>query len=344
MTSTILESHAENSDGPNCFSGTVTGPGCTPADTPTAPYPAKTAFTSYSLDMYLFTWEPYGGTGYWNYGTLGRLGWYDDGVKQGMLALVNLSSGWLNTTVSAATTPTYAANVGQFTATSIDMHDGTNLNVGDGIWVQTCTIGVDGGECDLANGHRFSTGRISAINTSTKLITYDLGNSDFGDGDHVPVVGEDLWAGCVYAAGGPFCSRQTLRMQIFDPDQYAEVIATTRQPYDVVYTEDIDATTLFHHYGSPATGGGIRGSMPGLYNRNVVSVIPDPDRNQIIVFFVGAEELSGVTVHLAYVLDVSQAAPPPFSPAIPLSAGAVAFVGLLSRRSLRVQPRARRVM
>lgn len=343
--STLLEAHAENSNGPNCMSSTANGPGCTPALAPTAPYHAKTAFAAYSMDMYGWTWDPYDGHGWWTYEMAPRIGWYDDGVKQGVFIPFTMPSGWLNTTVSSATTPTYDAGtgIGTFTASAIDMHDGSNLNPGDAFWVQTCTTAIDGANCETTNGKKLTIAIATAVNPSTNLVTYQQFGLDHGNGTsgYKPIVGGPVWAGCIYAHGGPGCSRYTVRMQIYDPAQYAEVINSTRQPYNVQYVEEADGTTLFDRYGSPQSGEGVRGSIAAgtSYSRSGPSaVIPDPDRHQIVVFWPGATVLPGVQQHLAYVLDVSQALPSPVPaqaslPLVPLGLGALVSWRLGSRRA-----------
>jgi hypothetical protein len=340
-SSTLLESHEQNSTGPNCMSSTINGPGCTPATSPTTPYPARMLFDDYSYDLYGFTWEPNGARGYWGV-TGGPMTWYDDGVKYGVLAPIVTSSGWLNTTVSASPAPSYNTGtfIGELTVPTIDMHDGSNLNPGDAFWVQTCTVGVHTG-CADENGNKLTIAIVDSVDVGAKRITYHAFSSGSGvdpsNSNHTPIVGGVVWAGVVYAHGSPGSSRTTARLQIYDPARYAEVVATTRNPWEVEYAEEIDATTLFHHFGSPATGSGIRGSMaaPESYSRVPASIIPDPARNQIIVFWSGAENGIGSATHLAYVLDVSQAPPAPVPfPVLTLAAGAAvwAFPVLLARR------------
>jgi hypothetical protein len=343
-SSTLLESHAQNSTGPNCMSSTINGPGCTPGTSPTTPYPARMLFDDYSYDLYAFTWEPSGARGWWSF-TGGPLAWYDDGVKYGVVAPITTSSGWLNTTVSASPAPTYNTGtfIGELTVPTLDMHDGSNLNPGDAFWVQTCVVGTHTG-CADENGNKLTIAIVDSVDTGTKRITYHAFSSGSGvdpsNSNHTPIVGGVVWAGVVYAHGSPGSSRSTARLQIYNPAQYAEVVATTRESYEVEYAEEIDATTLFSHFGSPATGSGIRGTMaaPESYSRSPSSVIADPDRNQIIVFWTGATNGIGVQQSMAYVLDVSQAAPAPSPfPIVPLAAGAAVWVtgALTSGRSRR---------
>jgi hypothetical protein len=183
-------------------------------------------------------------------------------------------------------------------------------------------------------------GTITAVNSGTKRITYRARFLDFGDGTtlHVPRVGGYVWMGCVYAHGGPACSRNTIRMQTYNPAHLGEVTAAggaTRESWQVEYVEDASGHTLFHHYGNPTAGTGSRGSLEAQFSfaRNVSAVIPDPDRNQIIVVWTGAENTIGAAKNLFYVLDVSQAVPASLSNVTLLVlVGALWTVGNLSRR------------
>jgi hypothetical protein len=316
--------------GPTCDSGDDQMPdvGCTPSQAPTAPYAAKQLFADYSMTTYGWAWTPYAGQGWWTTSTGGRIGWYDDGVKHGVIVPYHTPSGWLNTTVSASTTPTGT----QFTATSIDMHDGSNLNVNDGIWIETCTIGVDGAGCEQTNQKNLSTSYVTAIDTGTKLVTYGVMSADFGSGNHLPVVGGKVLAGCIYAHGGQHCSRGIPRLQVYDPAQYAEVAASTRELYDVQYTDEADMSAVWHHFGSPAAGGGVNQNapIPGTAQRFVNAIIPDPDRQQYIVFMNGAESTPS---SMAYVMSVDHSAPDPMPfPVLPLAAGAALWTVGRGRR------------
>jgi hypothetical protein len=333
---TWLARYEQNNVGPHC--ALDTGPGCNPSTVAVAPYPAKTLFNDYSYDLYDFTYEPRLGTenGWWGAESLPVLDWYDDGVRHGVIVPFTMPSGWINTTVSASPAPSYntGTGVGEMTLPTIDMNDGSNINVGDVLWVKTCTEALDGANCEeppnVSEQLNFmSEAYVTAIDTGTKRVTYQILSTDSGDGTsgHVPVVGGPVWMGCQYKGGSPGCSRNTLRAQIYNPAQYAEVIASTRNVYDVIYAEEVDFTQEIHHFGSPATGSGMigskRGGCCGNEQANVAGVMADPDAHQIIIAMRGARNIGGGTTQsLYYVFDVSQAPPAPIPfPVMPLAAG-----------------------
>ncbi len=308
-TTTLLEAHESNGTGPNC-----TNPsglpliGCTPGTAPTNPKPAEMAFTGYSASMFDQDWDPYGGHGWWGWEAGGSPGWYDDGVKQGVLVPMSNPSGWINTTILASPSPTGSGSGGTFSVADTDMHDGYDLNPGDLIWVQTCTPGVDAG-CLTANLQQFSISRVDSVNTGTGAIAYTVLNGDSGSGTHVPVSGGGIYAGCVYAHGSPTCSRQTWLIQTYNPAQYAEVIAMTRQPYAVRYVEEAAWTDPYTVYGAPSTGAGVQPSIVG--NRGVVATMPDPSAQQIMISINNATTGIGVMRSAIYVYDVAHSTPSP---------------------------------
>lgn len=323
----VLERHGPLVSGPNCWGGNGnagTGLGCTPGGAPGTIKAAQSSFAAYSVDMYTQTWDPYGGHGWHTWDTTHSMAWYDDGVKYGVVVPFSTPSGWLNTTVAAASSPT------SFTATSLDMNDGTPVQVGDLLWVQTCTVGVESG-CDTTNGNHLSFARVTAVNQGTKVIDFtNIGADPSTGGTHTPVVGGVLYGGGVYAHGSPTTSRFTWRFQIYDPAQYAEVKAGTRAVSEVTYTEEADFTGVVSQFGNPMSnpqGGG--GSVLGP--RGAVSTMADTTAHQIMVVVNSANTNP---VNVVYVLDVSQAAPWPVKPIlIPLAAGFAVFsLGSLLRR------------
>lgn len=303
----ILERHGPLSGGPTCTSGgsnNGSGLGCTPSGTPGTIKAAQTAFADYSVDMYGTTWDPYGGHGWHTWETIHSMGWYDDGVKYGVVVPYATPSGWINSTVAAGT-----VSSSQFTATTLDMHDGTPIQVGDLMWVQTCTPGVEA-NCSFTNGNHLSRIRVATVDQGTKVVTFTNNSAPTGvAGPHVPIVGGSLYAGAVYAHGDPASSRFTFRMQIYDPAQYAEVKATTRGVSDVVYAEDVDFSSLISAqfgapYPSPAGGGG----EPRVGGMGPNTTMVDTTAHQIMIVM---NNVNNNPQNVVYVLDVSQARPKP---------------------------------
>jgi hypothetical protein len=146
----------------------------------------------------------------------------------------------------------------------------------------------------------------------------------------VPVVGEHAFLGCLYAEGTPACSRYVPRIQIYDPAQYAEVIATTRQPYDVKYIEEADFSSVISQFGSPTSGAGMPSSLSPVAAKSPVAVMPDPDHHQVMIAINNAK-LSGAFATAVYILNVSQVVPHPILPLVNLG---MALMGLFSGRSV----------
>ena len=274
---TLMSNYGTNDIGPTCASA---GLGCTPSQAPTTPYPQQAAYTNYSFYMYQPDWDPYGGHGWVGFAASAGVTWYDDGVKHGIVMPMLLTEGWASTTVSASTSPT------AFTAASTSTHDGLNINPGDVIWVTTCTSAIDGPGCDggpTGNNEDKSFGPVTAVNTSTGAITWTPTFGDGGNGTsgHLPVPGASVWHGCVYAHGEPQCSRGTYRMQIFDPNVYAQVIAGSIQSYEPVASDDQEIdTTLMTTFGSPSAGSGVG---QGSAATSIVGTMSDPTAQQVIV-------------------------------------------------------------
>ena len=288
-SSTLLESHLANGNGPNCSTRKV---GCTPSRAPSAPFAARQAFANYSVDMYVTTWDPYDGRGFFTWDTFFSMDWYDDGAKHGIVVPLVTPSGWLNTTVSASPAPT--ANT--FTIPTVDMHDGAALKAGDIIWVQTCTPGAVAG-CATLNNNHLAFARVTSA-TATGAITFSAMYTDGTGANHPPVEGGAVYAGCIYAHGTPTCTRYTWRMQIYDPSQYAEVIRGSRHPSEVTYAEDADFTKIISHFGVPMSNPGyVGGTQP-------IATMADPAAKQIMIAVANAKPGGGG--QLIYVLNVGQ--------------------------------------
>jgi hypothetical protein len=322
---TVLSRYVQNSNGPNCigfrtsFEEGGSGTGCTPNTPPTAPYPAKMAFNNYSKDMYGPDWNPYnGGNGWFGFDTLFSIGWYDDGVKNGIVVPIAAPEGWANTTILASPAPTINTSdvynqTGTMTVASTSTHDGLNMNPGDRIWIQTCTPGVDPGMCDTVNGHNFSSAIIDSVNVATGQVAFHIYiGTDFGSGNHKPVVGGAVYLGCVYMHGYPGCSRGTYRLQIYDPALYAQVAAGTRQPYDISYNQEMDLNPFVPGLGSPESGrGGADPQVAGF----PISTITDTGARQIIIAFANENPPPYHGGNAIYVFNVGpNAVTPPIAP------------------------------
>lgn len=302
VSSTTMEYHLPNAVGPNCFNA---GPGCTPSQAPTTPYPSQIAYTTYSEDIYPESWVPYAGHGWAGFGTTGHLGWYDDGTKQGIVDIVITKEGWASTTIVSSSSATAAV------LASTSTHDTFQMNPGDHLWLQTCTPGVDPG-CTTPNLDHFSEVTLSTVNTGTGAITYTVDSGDFGSGNHFGVPGGPAYFGCVYAHGSPTCSRATLRMQIFDPAQYAQVIANTLAQYSVVASDDAEIDTgLITNLGSASAGAGIAQAAGGATGSQIVAVIPDATAHDVLVAVSSIGNFGSVASDIIYVLHVNHAVPAP---------------------------------
>ncbi len=322
---TVLSKYGQNSSGPNCHnfrtSVTASGPGlgCNPTKAPTAPLHAKMSFNNYSTDMYAPDWNPYqGGNGWFNNSTQFSMGWYDDGVKQGVVVPFLTTAGWANTTVLASPAPTYSTTSGYYPSgvmyvASTSTHDGNNMNPGDWIWIQTCAIGIDPNCAEGGNNRHLSFAVVDSVNPSTGAVAYHIMSPDFSTGSHAPVPGGAVYHGCLYAHGAPTCSRATYRLQIYDPAQYAQVIAGTRQAYDVTYNQEMDLTTFVKGFGSPSMGKGVEF---GNEHHAPVSVMTDPAAHQIMIAFTNDSTSLYSVSNAIYVFNVGPNAvtPPVASP------------------------------
>src|SRR6185369_5099682 len=101
-----------------------------PTQAPTDPQPAQMAFHDYSDPMYA-DWDPWQGHGWYNFGTSFSIGWYDDGVKNGVIVPIQTTEGWALPTVLASPAPTLNAQdpyhaVGTMYVSSTNTHDGLN--------------------------------------------------------------------------------------------------------------------------------------------------------------------------------------------------------------------------
>ncbi|MES2315749.1 MAG: dockerin type I repeat-containing protein [Patescibacteria group bacterium] len=324
---TVLAQYGQNPVGPTC---SVLGLGCTPTQAPTAPYPAKLGLNTYSKSMYEPDWDPWQGHGWFGFNSTFSMGWYDDGAKQGIVVPILAPEGWANTTVLASPAPTIDNSgfyqTGVFYVPSTSTHDGLNINTGDLIWVKTCRFGVDPGCDSNANGRDFSFMVVDSVNPSTGKIAYHNLNSDFGSGDHKPIVGGEVLDGCIYMHGEPSCSRGVFLLQIYDPAQYAQVIAGTRQPYDVSYNQEIDMSSLVPGFGCPNCGHGVNYGYLGTETYPPVSTITDPLAHQMMIAFKNGNNPLYQVSDAIYVFNVGPNAvtPPTASPGTPPPAPAPA--------------------
>lgn len=316
-TITALEQHPANSSGPNCVDSPTTAAyqiGCTPVQTPTNPLPKLMAFTNYSTAVYNVGWDPYAGHGWYSYGTYFSTGWYDDGVKAGILNPIEAASGWINTTALSSPLPAGTYPNYSFRITSVAMHDGFNLNPGDLIWVQSCTPGVDS-NCLTANADHMSGAVIDTVNPATGDVTYHVSSVVGPDSSALcsPVItatcgrvipGGTVVAGGIYAHGTPDFTRGTYRLQITDPARITEVIGGTRSTWDVPYAEEIDLTTYVKALGAPSLGGGAS-TLP-LGHKWPVSTMIDTANHQFMVAFNKVNDgAGGVDQVVIYVFNVS---------------------------------------
>ncbi|MES2315756.1 MAG: dockerin type I domain-containing protein [Patescibacteria group bacterium] len=313
----VLAEYPANGIGPTCFIPNSTGIyGCTPTQPPTPPYPAQMSFNQYSNTTYPEGWTPYAGHGWYTFGTAGSIGWYDDGIKGGVVVPTEVMEGWANPTILANPAPSVTNNGanGTMYLSSVSTNDGNNMNVGDLIWVKTCTVGVDGPGCFVANGNDISFAVIDAVDPSTNRVDYHNAGYDSGTGNHAPVPGGLVYFGSSYFHGSPSYSRGTYRLQVYDPAQYAEVIAGTRLPYNVRYDTEMDLTTLVKGFGCPScAGGGVKNQ--GIDAHNPVSTITDPAAHQIMIAFKGGDGLIGVIANAVYVFNTgSNSVTPPTAP------------------------------
>jgi hypothetical protein len=278
-----------NATGPRCDGGAAPWfLNCTPPQAPTTPYHMKMAFTGYS-SLYA-TWQPYGGVGYYGFGTSFIPAWYDErptgGSRYGILIPMRQTSGWLEDEVQASPAPAKSGSDISFTVAAVDTHDGYTPNIGDWMAVETCVVGVDT-LCDTTNNNHLSIGRVSAINTSTKRITVTVTSFDSAtSGLHEPVVGGEVKLGCLYIRGSfVTCSRGAYRLQVIDPAQLGEVAAGSRNHYDVIYSSEADiTTTLIPNRGGPhdTTDGGLQFCC-GTNEDAIFSVIPDAPNKRVYV-------------------------------------------------------------
>jgi hypothetical protein len=305
--STTLEQFTANGGGGPTCSNDVNYfvIGCTPAITTiSAPYPKQIAYTTYSRATYSTDWEPYpvgapthGWAGFLSYGSSD---WYDDGVKRGVVTALVTPEGWINETVSSSTSAT------NFVASATSTHDGLNMNVGDIIQVQTCTVGVDPG-CNGDQSHFSSQARITSINTSTHAVGMTVTSQDGSSGNHFPVPGGPVSFGCFYSFGTPTCSRWEIRMQIDDPSDLALVAGGSTQPYAVVAADDEEIDqTLITSFGSPTSGSGA--NFNAEQEAGPSSVIADTTGHNIIVAFI---DYGNPTSDVIYVLHIAEPMPDP---------------------------------
>jgi hypothetical protein len=320
---TVLAKYGQNNVGPNCSTNgnSPTGPGsglgCTPTEAPTAPYAAKLGLSTYSKDMYAPDWDPWQGHGWFGFSTAFNMGWYDDGIKNGIVVPILAPEGWTTPTILGNPAPTFdtpSKNIyyktGTLYVSSTSTHDGNNINPGDMIWIQTCTPGVDTG-CEVLNGRQLSFAIVDSVSSSTGRISFHLMDSDYGSGNHLPVIGGKIYHGCLYAHGSPTCSRGVYRLQIYDPAQYAEVVSGARQPYDVTYDQEIDMTSLVPGFGCPSCGSGVK---IGTEHHGPVSTMPDPLAHQIMIAFDDGNSPPYLSSNAIYVYNVGpNAVTPPIA-------------------------------
>lgn len=302
---TVLLRYFNNPTGPSCAGH---GIGCVPPVAPTNPNPAQMAFNKYSMDQFNDDWDPYAGHGWWNSDAGGVGNWYDDGVKTGIIYSMSSPSGWINTTISASPAPTISGTgtagdpyIVNFTVPTIDFNDGTNIQVGDALWIQTCTpIGSSG--CELDNLRYVSQVEVIAINTSTNRITAVITSVDFGSGTHLPVVGGIVWGGVIYAHATPQPSRVTFLMQIYSPFTLTPVVGGNT--YDPIYNSEFTLSGpggMVNYFGYP--GGASPGvKFPGSLPTNVL--VDNVNKKIILVYRYGKTNI-GTNANLMVVLNVS---------------------------------------
>jgi hypothetical protein len=285
---------------------------------PTAPYPLKTAHKTYSAAGDTSDWDPYPNvtptTGYFARGFLKSV-IYDDGVKAGYVVPFAMPHGFVNTTVLASPAPTFTATCYlsfyhclSFSISSTSTGNGTNIQVGDLMWVQTCVIGTDGAGCTDVNQNYLSFMIVDTVNTGTGAITGHINFIDSGDGTtgHVPVVGGHVYLSLVYAHAEPDISRLTGRLMIFPLSQLGEVKTGARQKYDVTYNEDVDwqASGLLPGFGTIIKNHDQ--DTIGPWKIVPSGVFADPGRHKIIIAINSARHGVGVSsVPVIHVLSVA---------------------------------------
>jgi hypothetical protein len=298
---TTLARYSSNPAGPTCCSGgDMSGAhlGCTPSQAPTPPYPAYTSFTRYSVDKYSEDWDPYDGHGWFVTDAAPAMDWYDDGVKSGLVVALQMPAGWVNATVNASPAPTSDGVNITFSIPSTSTHDGYQIEVGNLMWIQTCTPGVESG-CDTGNNDHLSFVVVDSVNAVTGAIEAHIVSYDFGNGAHTPVVGGAALLGTLYAHGAPIASRVTLRLQVYDPTQLGEVALGNRAPYDVRFHEEMDLTQWLSGFGSPNVNTVNENGSP-TYHGPIVT-LADPTAHQIIIVLGNGNQ----TASAFYVIDVA---------------------------------------
>ncbi len=271
----------------------------------TTPYAAQMAYAGYSYDQYASDWDPSGGHGWWSSFTGGNGNWYDDGSKTGFLYALGTTSGWLKQTILASPAPTGNGTTVAFSVASTSTHDGANLQAGDLIWVTTCTVGVAG--CSTTNADDKAFVIVDTVNTSTGAVTGHItvcavdSNNDciVVSGGQKPVAGGEAWEGAIYSHGSPRPSRATMRLQIYDPADFAAVVDGD-PTYSPVYAEEVDLSAYVPQLGCPGC------AIPGLdISGGPSSVQVDPDNHKVIIFFRNGKTAIGVSYTLGVVFDVA---------------------------------------
>ncbi len=296
---TVLARYTGNpsSSGPTCDGNNGYTLGCDNSSRPpTGLQPARMAYATQSMNAYGVDWDPYGGHGWWSSWAGGPGNWYDDGEKTGLVYAMAVSAGWLYQTVLASPAPTVSYPNVTFSITSTSTHDGHHLAAGDVIWVTTCRVGVDT-HCVSDNNDDQAFVTVDTVNTSTGAVTGHITECETDDpltcsgSDHKPVVGGTVKHGVVYAHGGPRPSRQTLRLQIYDPADLAAV-ADGADADSPVYAEEIDLTTLVPQFGCPGC------AIPGIpiYWGQPSSVQVDGANHKLILSFRNAVNARSLVV------------------------------------------------
>ncbi len=297
-----------NAVGPDCF-GTDTDPtriGCTPDQTPTEPYPARTGYTGYSTSNQRGEWVPYAGVGYHNSYAGDLSTWYDDGLKYGYLTLQTLTGGWTNGPVVSGSIASSDLTV---TLGSLDTHDGGILTVGMEAWVATCVVGVDTG-CSYTQSGNVSRCEITSVNTGTKTVVCHVYQFDVGSGAHAPVVGGGFYTGETYIRAYPWYSRGILWSQLYDPADFAAVLAGGNL-YDPEYYEETSLAAAFPFFGTDygcptCTTPGIATYGNGSTISTYLQVFADNDAGQIIIVnSKGKDNGGGTYAPVFYVFDVA---------------------------------------
>lgn len=259
----LLEYGEQNDLGPSCdygangppyfldcdYSGRPPAVGAAPKDK----YPARTSHIEYRTQGYGTDWNPFTWLGsvrgyHAAHNGASIATWYDDGVKHGIVYPMQSLQGWISQTVLASPAPTYTAGFFPsytFSVGSTSTNDGLNLQVGDRIFVQTCTpLGAGCAKVTGENMLQFASTIVTAVNTGTGSITVDDVSHSVLNENYIPLVGGKVLGGAVYHAGGFGMMRMRLRLQSYAPADLGAVADGLKDSDDPEYVEDIYLDTI----------------------------------------------------------------------------------------------------